>query len=197
MANLDKPNGLKPVGTLNGNSWCGKVMPFDADGAGSDIFPGDLVKMEADGKIDVATAGDVELVGVCVGYQPAQPGRANGVTDHFTGNASFDLDRTFYDASVDGAAQIMVAVGPEVLYEVQTAGTLAATNVGNNADVVATAGDVTRGISQQELSGTAGSATAQLRIIRAVDRTDNDVTAANSRWIVKINESHYTKLAGI
>lgn len=197
MANLDKPNGAQPVGTLSGSDWKGKVRPMLADGSGDDIFIGDFISLEADGFVNAANAAEVDLVGVCVGFQPAQAGQNNGVTDHFAGNTSFDLDRTYYDASVDGEAWIMVAVGQDIIYEIQSDGIITYTDKGNNADIIATAGDATRGISQQEVNATTGTATAQLRLIDPVNRTDNDITLANGRWLVTINESHYNKLAGV
>lgn len=191
MANEDKPNGARPIGTYSGSSWCGKVRPYLADGSGDDIFVGDFVTLEADGFVNAANAAET-LLGVCVGFQPAQAGQTNGVTDHFAGNSSFDLDKTYYDASVDGESWVMVAVGPDVLYEMQSDGIITYLDKGNNAEIVATAGDATRGISQQEVSSTTGTGTAQLRLVDPVNRTDNDITLANSRWIVSINEHHMT-----
>jgi len=198
MANSDKPNGARPVGTLSGAPISGTVRSYLADGSGSDIFIGDFVEMNDDGFIDVAAAASVELIGVCVGFQNAQPGQTDGVTDHFmSGATDVDRQKKYYDASADGEMYILVAQGPDVLYEIQTDGTITFTDIGNNAEIVDTAGDTTRGISQQELSATTTAATAQLRIVGPVNRVDNEVASANSRWIVRINENHYTKLAGL
>jgi len=201
MANVDNPNGFKPIGTMSGAPWTGYVMDFRADGSGSDLFPGDLVIMEADGNIDIAAAGSTELLGVVVGFVPAQEGSTNGVSDHFVASSTPNLNKTYYDASVDGAAWIKVCVGPDVLYEAQedSAGTtLAYTAVGANVDVLATAGSTVKGISQQELDrSTLATTAAQLRIVRPVNRVDNEVGSDHSRWVVRINENHYTKLAGI
>ncbi len=197
MANVDNPNGAKPVGTISGAPWQGLVRSYLADGTGSDIFIGDFVSMSAAGKIVPTTAANAEIVGVCVGFQPAQAGQTNGVTDNFLGNTSYNLSKKYYDASVDGDAWILVAAGPDILFEIQTSGTIAYTGIGNNADIVATAGDTLRGRSQQELNSAIGTGTAQLRLIEPVNRPDNDVSSANSRWIVRVNESHYTKLAGV
>lgn len=198
MANSDKPNGARPVGTLSGAPVSGTIRSYLADGLGADIFIGDFVEMNADGFIDVATAASEELIGVCVGFQSAQAGQTSGVTDHFmSGTTDVDRQKKYYDASVDGEAWILVAQGPDVLYEIQTDGTITFTAIGNNAEIVATAGDTTRGISQHELSATTTALAAQLRIVGPVNRVDNDVSSANSRWIVRINENHYTKLAGL
>lgn len=196
MANVDNPNGAKPVGTLSGAPWQGLIRSYLADGSGDDIFIGDFVAMETDGRINAANAAQ-PLLGVCVGFQPAQAGQTSGVTDHFLGSTSYNLSKKYYDASVDGEAWILVAVGPDVIYEMQTDGTVAVTAIGDNAELVATAGDTTKGHSLQEVSSTLAGATAQLRYVEPVNRPDNDVSSANSRWIVRINENHYTTAAGI
>lgn len=197
MANVDNPNGAKPVGTISGAPWQGLVRSYLASGSADDIFIGDFVVLESDGFVDAANAAETELLGVCVGFQPAQAGQTDGVTDNFLGNTSYDLSKKYYDASVDGEAWILVAVGPDVLYEMQTSGTITYTDIGNNAELVATAGDTTKGHSQQEVSDTTGTATAQLRLVAPVNRPDNTTADANSRWIVRINENHYTKLVGV
>ena len=197
MSNIDNPNGAKPVGTLSGAPWQGLVRSYLASGSADDIFIGDFVALESDGFIDAANAAEVDLLGVCVGFQPAQAGQTSGVTDHFLGATSYDLSKKYYDASVDGEAWILVAVGPDVLYEMQTDGTITYTDIGNNAEIVATAGSTTKGHSLQEVSSTTITATAQLRIVAPVNRPDNEVANANSNWVVRINENHYTKLAGV
>jgi len=202
MANVDNPNGFKPIGTMSGAPWSGYVMDYRADGSGGDIFPGDMVAMEADGNIIPAAAANENLLGVCVGFVPAQEGSTNGVSDHFVAATTPNLNKTYYDASVDGASWIKVAVGPDVLYEVQEddvdGTTLAYTAVGANADILATAGSTTRGISLQEMDrSTLATTNGQLRIVRPVNRVDNEVGSDSSRWVVRINENHYTKIAGV
>ena len=194
MANTDNPNGFRPVGTLSGAPWEGHIRHYRASGSLTDIFPGDMVTLTADGTVDAADAAEEEIIGACVGFSPAQAGSTNGVTDHYISGTTPNLNKTYYDASVDGAAWVMVAVGPDVLYEVQTDGTITYTDVGNNCEITATAGDATKGISQQEISSTTGTAVAQIRIVAPVNRVDNDVSSANSRWIVRINENHYNRV---
>lgn len=197
MANKDRPNGFTPTSTMSGSPWQGSIRAYLGEGNGSDIFPGDAVIMTATGLIDVATATSTEILGVCVGFQAQQAGQTNGVSDNFMGNTSFNLDRQYFDASVDGDSWILVATGLDVLYEVQTSGIITYTDVSNNADLVATAGDTTRSLSQQELNSTTSTTTAQWRIVAPVNRVDNDVTTANSRWVVRLNENHYSKLVGV
>ena len=197
MANTDTPNGFTPVGTMNGSSWEGTVRAFQADNT-SDIFPGDMLALGADGKVVAATATGTELIGVMVGHIKQQPANATtGIWDQQLGNSSIALERTYYDASADTSGWILVTVGPDVLYEVQCAGSLALADVGLNAAIVSTTGSTVKGRSQQELSATAQTTTHEMRIVQIAQRIDNDVSAANSKWVVRINHNHYTKLVGI
>lgn len=197
MANSDIPNGFTPVGTMNGSPWCGTVRAFQADNT-SDIFPGDLLELGADGKVVAATATGTNCIGVMVGRLPSQSANTTtGVMDQQLDNGTISLERSWYDASADVTGWILVTVGPDVLYEVQCTGTIAITEIGTNADLIATTGSTIKGRSQQELSATVSSVAAQLRIVGLAQRIDNDVTAANAKWVVRINENHYTKLAGV
>lgn len=198
MANADKPNGFRAVGTLSGSPWQASLQLYECDSSASNIFPGDLVKLEADGKIDVAAAGDVELIGVCVGVPVHLPSKVDGKFDHFLGTEHPDLYKKFHESGSSG--NVLVAVGPDVLYEAQEddgGSALALTDIGANVDILATSGDTTTGNSQQELDrSTVATTAAQMRIVRFVDRVDNEI-GDWARWIVRINENHFTKLAGV
>jgi len=201
MSNIDNPNGAKPVGTLSGAPWQGLVRSYMADGSGADIFIGDFVEMNTDGYIDVAAAGSVEIIGVCVGIQPAQAGQTNMVTDHYMSTGvGPDLSRKYYDASVDGATWLLVVTGPDVLYEIQEDGDtsdLALTDIGRNADLVDPGGSTTKGHSLQEIdSDSVADATGQLRIVAPINRPGNEL-GDWARWTVRVNENHYTKIAGV
>lgn len=198
MANVDRPNGARPVSTMSGSPWCGYLRLYEVDASAGSIFPGDFVIMEADGKVAPATAGNTELVGVCVGALEHMPNKVGGVTANFMSTGALDFLK--YHAT-GSAGLVLVVVGPDVLYEMQEddvdGTTLAVTDIGANCDILATAGDTTSGTSRQEIDRSTVVATAaQLRLVDVVDRPDNEL-AANSRWVVRINESHFTKTAGI
>ena len=194
MANIDRVNGLRPVGTMSGSPWSGYVRLFEADASSGAIFPGDLVIMEADGAVAPAAAGSVELVGVCVGV-------VKGKVDDFGvsgSHSNLDLTQKYKPASTAG--QVLVAVGSDVLYEAQEDGDtsdLALNSVGANVDVIVASGSTTAGTSGMELdSSTVVATAAQLRIVAFVKRPDNEL-GDWARWLVRISESHYTKIAGI
>lgn len=187
MANADRPNGFIPVRTVSGSPFndAVEIYPVDASNATA-IFVGDAVTLEADGNCAPAAAGGVVL-GVCVGIEVD---RTVSATEH----------PGYLPATTAG--NIRVAVGPDVLYEVQEDGDtsqLAATDVGANIDLIAGAGSTITGRSAHELdSDTVTSAgSAQFRIVKFMPRADNEVGSTGARWIVRVHESHFAATNGI
>lgn len=180
MSNRDAPRGAHPVRHLTGgNAFAMNEYSVDSSN-GTAIFPGDFVILESDGNAAPYTGtGGGSLLGVCA-----------GVKDDFD-----NLTRRYLAASTAGT--IFVYDDPDLIFEVQTDGTITADDAGNNADVTATAGSTTTSISAHEVSATTTTATAQLRLIRPVPREDNDVTAANSDWEVVINEHLFKTTTGV
>ena len=200
MANVDRPNGARIVNSMNGASFQGQVKLYECDSSAANIFPGDFIKMEADGKVAPATAGSTELIGVCVGVLSWMPNKTSGVTDHYmTSGAQPDLSKSHHTTGKAGV--ILVYIDPNGLYEMQEDGDssqLALTDIGSNVDILATAGDTATSSSRQEIdSDSVTASAAQLRIVDFVDRVDNEIGSTGARWIVRINESHFNKLAGI
>jgi len=179
MANVDRPSGARPIGHLDGSPFNGMVREYSVDAANAAaIFPGDFVKLEADGNVTVAAAGNV-LLGVCVSVKVDPT----------------NLERRYLPASTAGT--ILVADSPDTVFEIQESGGIAAADIGLNADILATGGSASTGQSAHELNSAAtGAATAQLRILRHVDREDNAV-GTNSKLEVFINEHLYKAAAGI
>lgn len=182
MANADRPSGMRPVSTLSGGPWQGHVRTFPVDSSnGTAIFRGDPIKLEDDGNVAPATAGDL-LLGVCVGVKVD---RTVAATEH----------PGYLPASTAG--YVMVCVGPDVIYEIQedsVGGAMVATNVGSNGDIAVTAGSTTTGNSKVELDSSdviakdASAASAQLLVLGLVDRPDNAI-GTEAKWLVRINES--------
>lgn len=137
--------------------------------AGATIYPGDAVILSSDGMIDPATAGSV-ILGVALNYA----------------------------ASAD---TVNVCIDPDQLYLVQADETEidAQTDVGNVADIVATAGDSTYRQSRMELdsSSIAAGGSKQLLLLGVQSRVDNAL-GAQVDCIVKINEHQLTtSFAGV
>ena len=133
MANTNAPFGFALAERLRGAHRYVK-------GTATQIINGEMVMMDANGKVVVATAANTKLLGVCIGFEPA------------------------------ASTEIMVADDPDQQYYVQddgVGGTLAQTNVGNNFDLVATAENGTFLAARMSLdtSDNSGTASAQLALL--------------------------------
>lgn len=187
MANVDRPMGAIPVETLSGSPVSGAIREYAVDSSNATaIFPGDFITLEADGNVTPAAAGGV-ILGVCVGVKVD---RAVAATEH----------PGYLPASTAG--YIKVAVGPDIIYEVQedsVGGALDATAVGANIDHIAGAGSTTTGRSAHELASSTLTAagSAGLRIIGPSKRVDNEVGSDNGKWLVRVHESHFAATNGI
>lgn len=128
--------------------------------AGSACYPGDLVTLASDGQVDPCAAGTI-ILGVCMSY-----------------------------ASAAGAA-VLVADHPDQMVIGQVAATEvdAQTDIGNVADIVATAGSSTYKLSRHEVDGStlAAGSSAQLQILGIVG-APNNALGGFVDVICKINE---------
>ena len=195
MANTDSPFGLIPRMYRNGAPWNGKYnIYYIPVGNATALFKGDLVKSagsaSADGKypdIVQSAATNETNIGVVIGFgtQPDLMFDINNLTRNYCPALT-----EMYAAVVDD---------PDVIYEMQEdsdSGSIAVTAVGNNADIVVSAGNTTTGQSGMELdSSDVKTTTAQIRILRLADRPDNAL-GTNAKWLVMINESVWTGTAG-
>jgi len=188
MANRDNPNGAKPVKHLNGSPWNGAMNRYAIPAAdGTATFVGDFVKLYGTGTAEgvnqvIQAAATDRLVGAIVAFEP---------------------DPTNLSATHRTALTLRycwVADAPDTVFEIQEdsdISTLALADIGENADIVVGAGNTSTGMSGMELdSSDHKAATAQLRILRAVQRPDNVVLETNCRWEVLINEHEYSQATG-
>ena len=162
MANLDAPAGAKPFRHLSGGMIRASEYKI-ASGTSSDIFTGDFVKLLSTGYIDVASAGN-RILGVFAGVKyTASDGEVVYKKYFPTGTttlASADVTAYVYD-------------DPNITYRIQSAGSADFADIGNLADHGAGSGSTTTGQSGHEVSGTTGTGTAGLRILRLIDDPDN------------------------
>ena len=162
MANLDAPSGARPFRHLSGGMIRASEYKI-ASGTSSNIFTGDFVKLLATGYIDVASAGN-RILGVFAGVKyTASEGEVVYKKYFPTGTttlASADVTAYVYD-------------DPNITYRIQSAGSADFADIGNLADHVAGSGSTTTGQSGHEVSGTTGTGTAGLRILRLIDDPDN------------------------
>lgn len=149
MANKDQPTGFVPFG---------RVLSSESLVAGGTIYPGDLVKLVADGDVEVVSASDAAC-GVALSYATA--GEKVLVADH--PNQKFIVQADESDINV-------------------------LSDINLNYDVVATAGNSDYKISRMELDSSTGGTTATLplKLLAIVERPDN-AYGAQVDCVVKIN----------
>lgn len=181
MASVSRINGFRPVKTVSGAPYTGKANVYFADSGNSDvIMVGDAVKLAgnaraATGAPTVARCGATDVpIGVVVGILFS--GVGNEVTNMPPVN---NLNTPVYRAASTDR-YLLVADSPDLVYEVQYAGTSVAAatitaNVGQNGQFTTTAGSTVSGSSGMQLdsSGLAGTATLPLKIVGFPNRPDN------------------------
>jgi len=188
MANKDAPFGLKPIGKVGQNRDAQGLSEYSIAASSSAIYHGDPVKMAATGEVEVGSAITDVLLGAL-----------NGVfyTDASTSKPTW----ANYLAGSNTATDIVgfVSDDPYERFEIQSAGTVAQTNIGNCANIdTYSAGSATDGVSNVELSGTMAAGAAQFKIIGvSKDPENNELGAANANVVVTINEHFLKQEAGI
>ena len=186
MANKDAAFGLKATGKVGQNRDNQGLSEYSIAASATAIYQWDPVEMLASGTIGVAAAGDVLL------------GSLNGVfyTDASTSKPTWANHLEASNTATDIVG--FVADDPYERFEIQSAGTVAQTNIGNCADIVYAAGATPNYISKVEISGTMAATAAQLKIIGvSKDPDNNELGAANANVVVTIAEHFLTQTAGI
>jgi hypothetical protein len=147
-------NGIQAVST-SGNVSAGYATT---------ILKGQPVKMDTGGYIVVAGAGD-SFLGAFAGVEWTDSTGRRRVSNYWPANESFQV----------GSVVAYFYSDPNIVYEIQTDGTVAQSVIGGEADLSnTTAGSTTTGLSQATLSNSvAGSGTAQMRIIDIAPYPDN------------------------
>lgn len=169
MANISRPNGLRPVKHINGSAWNGQTQYFALLAADSTVVGvGDIVNWggtaDANGVASITRASsDAGLpVGVVVGFVP----------DY----SNLNLPSQYRLAST--ARYAFVCTDPTVVYEVQAGASTAITAIGMNMGVNYTAVNTTTGLSAMTALGGAGATTntLPLKVLGVVQRPDSDMS---------------------
>jgi len=210
MPNVSRISGFKPVKHQNGSPYNGQATIYYVP-TGSNIFVGDAVKLAADGTADgipqvaalaAGSAGTGQAgVGVVVGVITA---KMDPVTGKMTAG-SISLDTPQYVATGVGGF-VLVADATDLIYEVEatSAGSsysFAATDIGQNANIVATAGSTTTGNSNHalDMADKGTTATLPFKIVGVSRKVDNDATGAFTKVLVTLNNHQFksTGTAGV
>ena len=194
MANVNKPNGFKPVGTLSGSPWQGSVRQYSLDATHSAIAVGDLVQMTADGYPDILAAGETQMLGVVVGcldHVAADVLGKQGDSFLSTGAVTLDIPGKNQIAA-NTAGVILVATAPDIIMEAQEDGDtdpLELADVGQNVEIIGGGPDATTGISDMMIDSSSHNTTntLPLRLLGLAQRPDNEYVSggqAYTRWLV-------------
>lgn len=184
MANTDAAFGFRPV-NRSGSPYNGATRRVAfASGDSTATFIGDAVKIAGSGQSD--NEGSYPTVAQAAAGDPVL-----GVVVSFEADPATSLEDQYRKASTSRYAHIVMA--EDAYFEVQAddaGSTLAAADIGLNADFVVGSGSTTTGMSAMELdtSTKATTATLDLQIVEIVPRADNEVGAANQKVIVRFND---------
>lgn len=194
MASVSRINGFRPVKSITGAPYSGAANLYFVPASDSTvIMVGDAVKLAGDarsatGAPTVTRCGATDTpVGVVVGIL------FTGVGDLTNVPPVDNLNTPVYRrASTD--RYLLVADDPNLVYEVQYAGTSVAAatitaNVGLNGQFTTTAGSTTSGSSGMQLdsSGLATTATLPLKVVGFPNRPDNIPGDTYFSYYVKLN----------
>ena len=200
MANIDAPFGFRQVGGLGSRPTSNGTSQYKiASGQTAAIYAGDVVALAGSGglKVQGGTTVTAGYVGPSETDATRNVGIFNGCLyeDPTTNKPTF---QNYWPGDVAAAADAFIYDDPSDLFEVQTAGTHTQAVVGQACDMVYAAGStVTNGRSKEELLGTA-SASGMFSVLRlSEDPSNNDVSSANSNWIVKFNTGQHVYLLAI
>ncbi len=199
MANEDRPSGLRPVRHKSGAPYNGAVNPYYIpSNYGTALFIGDpvtrtgtsntaAVKVPGGGFFGIGTMPEINKT--TAGDSSTDAERQTGVIVGFSALPT-GLDYKHNPANTERVA--FVADDPSLVFEIQADGAIPAASMGLNAIFIYThSGSTTTGLSGAELdtTGTAPGADAsyQMRILRGVNREDNDVTLTHAKVLVTLN----------
>lgn len=196
MANSDSRGGLKPVRHKSGAPYNGAATPYYiASTYATALYIGDPVIKVAGGSNAAMVKTNVGTfnIGTLPSIEKATAGDGNRITGVIVGFSALptSLDKQYNPASTERVA--LVCDDPDMVFEIQADGAIAAADIGLNAVLIFTHGGSTAtGLSGVELDttsdGPAADASNQLLILRAVNRDDNDTTSAWAKVEVLINQ---------
>ena len=205
MANISKIRGFQPVKHVNGSPYNGQSNIYYVSASDNTaLFVGDPVKLAADANaqgiqhVTKATAG-AAVLGVVVGVINTKLDPVGGTMS----GGSIALDTPVYRPASTGQ-YVLVCDSPDVVYEVEAVTgsnasySFAVADVGLNADLSTVAGPTVTGTSAAALNMAiaAVGATLQWKILGVVQRPDNEITGANTKVLVKINNAQLSAGTG-
>lgn len=208
MASVASPYGLKPVNELGGLPYAGSTRTYKIDPAGTaaNIYNGSPVYINSAGYLAVATAtgADATTNGLPVGTANT------GIVGVFVGCSYINTQgqviyAQYYPTGTTGVVNAYVVDDPQVVFQVQSAGTVAQTAIGSNVffstGAVATGSTTTGNSTASVVAGSSAvTTTAAFRVVGFVDMQGFSVVGdAFTDILVKINPGYhsYTNAVGL
>ena len=183
MSSTNAPFGLRPAFHPSGLDRAQALAGGIASGYNTDILKGQPVKLDSNGNLVVAAAGDA-FQGAFAGVEWTDTTGRRRVSNYWPANTAYQT----------GSCVAYFYNDPNIVYEIQAAGSLAQTAIGDMADLSnTTAGSTTTGLSQCTLSTTLVGAgnSAQMLIRDLAPYPDNAWGDAYTVVRVTINESQF------
>jgi len=181
MSSTNAPFGLRPAFHPSGLDRAQALAGGIASAYGSDILKGQPVKYVTGGTIQPAAAGDA-FVGAFAGVEWTDTTGRRRVSNYWPASTAYQT----------GSCIAYFYADQNIVYEIQSDGTLTQASIGDEADLSnTTAGSNVTGLSQATISTTLVGAgnSAQMRIIDIAPYTDN--AWGDSYVIVRANISEY------
>ena len=173
MASVASPYGLKPINQLGGTPYAGATRTYLIDPAGtaSTIYNGSPVYVNASGYLAVATATGADAT-----TNGFPTGTANtGIVGVFVGCSYYNAQgqlifSQFYPTGTTGVIQALVVDDPNVVFQVQSAGSVTQAAVGANlfftTSAVATGSTTTGNSTASVVAGSSAvTTTAAFRVV--------------------------------
>jgi len=203
MANIDAPFGLRPIKRRNGASYHVAPTPYHIPSSyGTALFIGDpVIKSGTSNTAEVTAPGVGKFApGMLPGIVKATAGDGNALTGVIVGFAAMpnDLTKIYNPASTERVA--FVADDPDLIFQIQADGAIAAAQVGLNANLIFTnSGSTTTGLSGVELDTSSDvpdtDASNQLTILRVADMEGRNELGSN--WtVVEVRINQHTEALG-
>lgn len=201
MASTASPYGLRPVNQLGGTPYAGATRTYliNPAGSASTIYNGSPVYVDASGYLNVATAtgADATTNGFPIGTSNT------GIVGVFVGCSYYNAQgqlifSQYYPTGVTGVIQASVVDDPNVVFQVQSAGSVTQAAVGANlfftTSAVATGSTTTGNSTASVVAGSSAvTTTAAFRVVGFPNVQGFSVVGdAYTDVYVKINPGYHT-----
>ena len=187
---VSAPYGLIPINLIGGQVFAGATRQIPiATNSSTNIFYGDVVKLNSGGTLDKDTGTDSATpVGVFLGCSYTDPTYGKTFRQYYASTTSITDIVAYVQDDPDALYKVaVVSTGSTISYVNRT-------SVGNNAVLIQTAGSTITGDSKVSVSSTtATTSTWPVRIIDVVPETVS-ATGSFTEVIVKWNQGMHQYL---